>query len=128
MISSPRPRRLLSGVAVLLVLAGCSAAEPTLDERIEDLDAAVELYRTVDDAECDEPGEERDDGRTVAVTCEDGAVVIWDEESNDDESNRQLTSAILADEHGIDAVVGVNVTIMNVDREAVAAQIGGDHP
>lgn len=128
MISSPRPRRLLSGVAVLLVLAGCSAADPSLDERIEDLDAAVELYRTVDDAECDEPGEERDDGRTVAVTCEDGAVVIWDEESNDDESNRQLTSAILADEHGIDAVVGVNVTIMNVDREAVAAQIGGDHP
>lgn len=128
MISSPRPRLLLAGVAVLLVLAGCSAAEPTLDERIEDLDAAVELYRTVDDAECDEPGEERDDGRTVAVTCEDGAVVIWDEETNDDEANRQLTSAILADEHGIDAVVGVNVTIMNVDREAVAAQIGGDHP
>lgn len=35
--------------------------------------------------------------------------------------------AMLADDHGIDAVLGVNVMIMNVDREAVAAQIGGDH-
>lgn len=123
-------RRLVAGAAALLVLAaaGCSAPEPTLDERVEDLDGAIELYQSVDGAHCDDPSDERNDGRTIAVTCEDGAVVIWDEESNDDEFQRQLTSAILADEHSIEAVVGVNVTIMNVDREAVAAQIGGDHP
>jgi len=118
-------------VTTALLLAGCGAAtaEPaTLDERVEDLDAAVELYRSVDGAECDEPDDERDDGRTIAVTCEDGSVVIWDEESTTDEDQRKLTSAILQDEHGIQAVVGVNVVIMNVDREAVAAQIGGAHP
>ena len=127
-----RPHHAVVGVvAAVFLLAGCGAATaeaPSLNERIEDLDAAVELYRTVDGAECDEPGPERESEGTVAVTCEDGAVVIWDEGSTDDESQRQLTSAIMKDEHGIDAVVGVNVVIMNVDREAVAAQIGGDHP
>lgn len=124
----PRQGAAVAAALLALVLAGCGAAEPTLDEQIGDLDAAVELYKTVDGAECDDPADERDDGSTIAVTCEDGAVVVWDEDSTDDESQRQLTSAVLADEHGIDAVVGVNVTIMNVDREAVAAQIGGDHP
>lgn len=123
-----RPHHAACVVAAVFLLAGCGAAAPSLDERIEDLDAAVELYRTVDGAECDEPGPERESEGTIAVTCEDGAVVIWDEDSTDDESQRQLTSAIMKDEHGIDAVVGVNVVIMNVDREAVAAQIGGDHP
>lgn len=128
MSTPPRPLLVIPAAAVALALSGCSGAAPSLDERIEDLDAAVELYRTVDGAECDEPGPERESEGTIAVTCEDGAVVIWDEDSTDDESQRQLTSAIMKDEHGIDAVVGVNVVIMNVDREAVAAQIGGDHP
>ncbi|MGY5765010.1 hypothetical protein ACXET9_07415 [Brachybacterium sp. DNPG3] len=114
---------------MLVLAAGCgAAAAPSLDEEVADLDAAVELYRSVDGAECDRPADERDDGTTIAVTCEDGAVVIWSRESTADEAQRRLTSAILADEHGIQAVVGVNVTLLNVDREAVAAQIGGVHP
>jgi hypothetical protein len=102
------------------MLAGCGVAtSSTLDERMRDLDAAVEVYETVDGAECNDPEDERD---------EEGAVVIWNETSNEDEFQRKLTSAMLADDHGIDGVVGVNVVIMNVDREAVVAQVGGDHP
>lgn len=123
-----RLRLLIAGTAALLVLAGCSAADPSLDERIEDLDTAIELYRTVDGAECDEPSKEPGEAGREGAVCEDGATILWSEDDTDDEFQRKLTSAILGDEHGIEAVVGVNVTITNVDREAVAAQIGGNHP
>lgn len=123
-----RPTRLLAGAAALLVPAGCSAAAPSLDERIDDLDTAIDLYRTVDGAECADPSKEPGEGEREGAVFEDGAVVSWSPDVVDDEFQRELTSAILGDEHGIDAVVGVNVTIMHVDREAVAAQIGGDHP
>lgn len=122
-----RPR-LVASVACLLVLAGCSAGKPSLDERVEDLDTAIEVYKSVDGAECDEPSAERESGTTVAVDCEDGATIVWDSEDTSEESQRELTSAILHDDHGIDAVVGVNVTIMNVDPAVVAEQIGGSHP
>lgn len=125
MTSSPRPVRWLASAAALLALAGCGAAEPTLDERIDDLDTAVELYRTVPGAECDEPSGERTDASAVTVDCEDGATIVWSDASTDDEFQRKLTSAIMAEDHGIDAVVGVNVTIMNVDTAVVAEQIGG---
>lgn len=120
-----RPR-LVSGAACLLVLAGCGAAEkPSLDERVEDLDAAVELYKSVDGAECDEPSEPNEEENTIAVRCEDGAVVVWSDRDSDDDV-RELMAAMLSDD-GTDAVVGVNVTIMNVDRADVASQIGGIH-
>ena len=124
----PRPRRAVAGaVLAVLLLAGCGAAEPTLDARVSDLDEAIELYKTVDGAECDDPTEPNEKGHTIAVQCEDGATVLWSEESTDDEFQQKLMSAILHDEHGIDAVVGVNVTIMNVDPAVVAEQIGGSH-
>lgn len=124
-----RPARwFATGALLALTAAGCAASEPTLDERIPDIDAAVELYRTVDGAECSDPGEPRDDGKTIMVLCEDGAVISWTDKVTDDEFQRELLSAMLSDDSGIEAVVGVNVVIMHVDREAVAAQIGGDHP
>lgn len=128
MTPSPRPARWLAVGAALLVLSGCGAAEPTLDERIDDLETAIELYRTVPGAECDEPSGERTDVSAVTVDCEDGATIVWSDASTDDEFQRKLTSTIMAEDHGIDAVVGVNVTIMNVDPAVVAQQIGGSHP
>lgn len=116
---------LAAGALLILTASGCAATEPTLDERIPDLDTAIELYRAVDGSECDDPGEPREDEKTIMVLCEDGAVISWTDKSTEDEFQRELLSAMLWDDSGIDAVVGVNVVIMHVDREAVAAQIGG---
>lgn len=109
-----------------LALSACgSPAELTIDERISDLDAAIELYATVDNASCADPGEPNEDDHTSAVKCEDGAVVAWSDEETDQDT-RELTASLLSDE-GIDAVVGANVTIMNIDAASVAEQIGGEH-
>lgn len=119
-------RRALPLLTVML-LASCSSSTPTLDQRVKDIDSAVELYQTVDGIQCDTPSPERPSGSTVAVDCEDGATIVWDVDSTDDPDQRALTAAILSDDHGIDAVVGVNVTIMNIDPAEVAEQIGGEH-
>lgn len=126
LLPASRPSWLIAGAALLvLTVAGCGASGPTLDERIDDLDAAVELYRTVDGAECDEPGEPNPIEDTIAVKCEDGAVVMWSKVDSE-ENVRELVAAMMSDD-GTDAVVGKNVTIMNVDPATVAEQIGGFH-
>lgn len=116
-------RRALLLLPVLALAACASSASPTLDERIEDLDAAIELYKTVDGASCDAPTEPNKAEYTLGVRCEDAAVVVWSEKDSE-EDVQKLMAAMMSDD-GTDAVVGVNVTIMNVDRETVAEQIGG---